>query len=79
MKYVTQYNDRAHSLEEAKEMADGLRLLEGCIHAHAYGYSVAAHFDMDIPEEALPNGCRRVPVEVAEFLLRTESGERREP
>ena len=73
MKHVMQINYQAHSREEAVNVADALRIQEGCIHAAAYSWSATAHFevDQDIPEEALPEGCRLVPASIVAFLQRT--------
>lgn len=70
MENVMQYNYQANSPEEAKIVADGLRMQVGCLDARTYGYSSTAHFevDQDIPEEALPEGCRLVPRSIVQFL-----------
>lgn len=70
MQRVIQYTYQGSSQEEAKNVADGLRQLEGCLDAHVYMWTATAHFEMDqgISQETLPAGCRIIPSSVADYL-----------
>ena len=72
MKQILQYTCTVSSPQEAEMVVDGLRLLEGCLDARSYIWSVTAHFEVDreIPPEALPDGCRLVPASIIAFLQR---------
>jgi len=65
---------QARSRQEAEEVANGLRQLEGCLDARVNVWSATAYFamDRDIPPETLPDGCRIVPASVLVFLQRRD-------
>jgi hypothetical protein len=70
MEKVLQWTCHASSLEEAEMIVSATQPVEGCIDARHFGSSVTAHFDMDIPEDAVPDGCRLVPRSIVAYLQR---------
>lgn len=73
LRKVIQYRYQAHSQEEALQVVEALRPLETCLDARAFGWAVAAHFEIkqEIAADALPEGCYIVPLSVLEFIQRT--------